>query len=260
MSDADCSASKKSPREIALRVAKIVATVFLYLFVGLCIFAVVILLMGKGNEDGATTVFGYQLRTVLTSSMDENEKTDTSDFDIGSIPKDAMVFIETVPEDPNEAKAFYNGIKEGDVLTFMYDEYDIGGAPEVITHRVIGKRQIEGGWEFTLRGDNNSDAEQKITSVGDPKEPFNYVIGKVVGTSNLLGYFVTFIKKPVGMIFLVIVPCFIIILFEVLRIVRTLGEQKRAKLGEEKKQKDDKIAELERQLEEMKREKRGGDK
>lgn len=62
------------------------------------------------------------------------------------------------------------------------------------------------------------------------------------------------------MIFLVIVPCFIIILFEVLRIVRTLGEQKRAKLGEEKKQKDDKIAELERQLEEMKREKRGGDK
>ena len=153
MSDGMSSDKKTSGAAIAKKSVKIVASVLLYVFVGLCIVAVVLLLMGRGKEDGATTVLGYQLRTVLTPSMDENDNFDASRFDIGSIPKDAMVFVETVPEDPAEAKEFYDSIREGDVLTFMYDEYDIGGQPDVITHRVIARRQVEVDgvlrWEYT---------------------------------------------------------------------------------------------------------------
>ena len=244
---------KRSGAEIAKRSVKIVFTVVLYLFVALCVLSVVLLLLGKGERDGATTVFGYQLRTVLTPSMDKNENTDVSGYDIGSIPKDAMVFIDTVPEDASEAKEWYSEIKVGDVLTFMYDEYDIGGSPNVITHRVIKITETEDGYTFMLRGDNDSSAVQNVSTKYDPQDPFTYVIGKVVGTNNLFGYFVTFIKKPVGMVFTVILPCVAIIIYEISRIFRVLGEKKREAIGAERALQAEKIAELERKLEEMKK-------
>lgn len=255
MSDAKDSGEVRSRGAVpAKKIVKIAASAVLYAFVALCVIAVVLLLMGKGQEDGATTVFGYQLRTVLSGSMDENDRFDASKYEIGSLPVDTMVFIETVPDDPAEEKQFYNDVTVGDVLTF---EYVYGNTQHTITHRVVKKEPVEGGYRIYLWGDNNNSGFGEDCQIIDTSisrsETYNYVVGKVVGSSRLLGEFVTFIKKPVGMIFTVIIPCFAIILFEVLRVVRVMGESKRGRLSAERQEQAEKIAELERELEKMRK-------
>ena len=61
--------------------------------------------------------------------------------------------------------------------------------------------------------------------------------------------------QPVGIILLIIVPCFIIILLEVLKIAMVLGADKKKREQEEKEKKDSELAELRRKLAELEREK-----
>ncbi len=242
-------------RELAKRIAGILLTVLLYVFMAICVLAVVIVIAGRRDSDGAVTVFGHQMRTVLTGSMEKSEYTDVSKYEIGSISVDSMVFIETVPEDRREAEKWYSELEVGDVLTFRY----LYSTQETITHRIVSKEKVDGGYKITLMGDNKSSEYGTMTQVIDTSvdrgEATNYIIGKVVGVSKALGWFITAIRQPVGMIFMVILPCVAIIALEVVRIFGIFGEEKRRRLGDERKQQDERIAELERMLAEMSAEK-----
>lgn len=252
MSDSiEVSRSEAKP-PLGKRILRIALTVVQYFFIALCILAVIIVIVGKKDaNDGAITVFGHQMRTVLTGSMEKSEQTDISGFEIKSIPRKAMVFIETVPEDPAEAKAWYDGLREGDVLTFRY----VYSTSEVITHRIVDREAVEGGWIITLEGDNNTAEyggdQQKINTTTDRAVATNYVIGKVVHVSPVFGWFISCVKEPLGMALIIILPCLLIIALEAVKIVRVVGEEKRRRLGEEHKEKDDRIAELERQIAEL---------
>ena len=252
MSDSvEVSAAEVKP-PLAKRILRIALSVVQYFFIALCVVAVIIVIVGKKDaNDGAITVFGHQMRTVLTGSMEKSEQTDVSGFDIKSIPRKAMVFIETVPEDPAEAKAWYDGLREGDVLTFRY----VYSTSEVITHRIVEREAVEGGWIITLEGDNNSAEyggdQQVIDTTTDRGLATNYVIGKVVHVSPVFGWFISSVKEPLGMALIIILPCLLIIVLEAVKIARVLGEEKRRRLGAEHKEKDDKIAELERRLAEL---------
>ena len=79
-------------------------------------------------------------------------------------------------------------------------------------------------------------------------DSLNYVIGKVTGKSVALGYVITAVQSPWGIIFIVIVPCLIIIVFEIIRIVGIFSQKKKDAQREEQQRKDDEIAELKRQL------------
>ena len=65
----------------------------------------------------------------------------------------------------------------------------------------------------------------------------------------------SFLMQPVGIILLIIVPCFIIILLEVLKIAKVLGADKKKREQEEKAQKESELEELRRKLAELEREK-----
>ena len=236
------------------KIGKIALDVLLYIFLAICIFAVIVTVISKRDSDGAAEVFGYQMRVVTSDSMSESEFTDVSAYKIKDIPIRSMVFVKVMPDDPAEADEFYRSLEVGDVLTFRY----VYTTQVTITHRITSIIEKEtGGFVIELAGDNKNSEDGQLVQVIDTSIPnnTNYVIGKVTGQAYLLGLLMSFLMQPVGMILLIIVPCFIIILLEVLKIAKVLGADKKKREQEEKAQKESELEELRRKLAELEREK-----
>lgn len=229
------------------KIGRIARDALLYLFLALCVAAVVLIVTSKKDIDGASELFGYQMRVITTDSMAKCELTDVSDYDIGSLPTRTMIFVKRMPNDEAKADEWYRSLKVGDVLTFRY----VYTNQVTITHRIVSiEEKPTGGFIIGLAGDNkNSDSDQ-LTQVIDTsvENNTNYVIGKVTGKSFLLGFFVSLLKEPLGIIFIVIVPCFIIILLEVIKVIGVLGAEKKKREQDEKQQKDNELEELRRRL------------
>ena len=68
----------------------------------------------------------------------------------------------------------------------------------------------------------------------------------------MLGVIITALRSTWGIVLIVIVPCAVIIIFEIMRIVEAVRRDKMARLDEESARKDEEIAELRRKLEEAK--------
>lgn len=230
---------------------KIVLNVLTYAFIALCLLAVIFTITGKRSEDGAIEIFGYQMRVVVSDSMEAYEGVDTSGYDIGSIPVRSMVFVKSVPEEGRNE--WYASLREGDVLTFRY----VYGAEQyTITHRISKiTEKPTGGYIIELKGDNkaseDSDTLEQTIDTSNTGSP-NYVLGKVVGQSRFLGFIVTAVSSTVGLVCIVIVPCVIIIIFEIMRIVGILTKDKKTKAKDEKKQMSEEIELLKKQLSELK--------
>ena len=155
-----------------------------------------------------------------------------------------------MPTDPAEADAWYRSIKVGDVLTFRY----VYTSQLTITHRVVGITEKEtGGFIIELEGDNKDSDSKLLRQVIDTSEPnaLNYVIGKVTGQAYLFGLFLTILKQPVGLICIIIIPCFLIILLEVIKIISVVNAEKKKRAQEETQKKDDELEELRRRLAEL---------
>ena len=227
------------------KLGKIVGDVVVYLFLAVCIFAVMVTVLSKKSVDGAAEVFGYQMRVVTSDSMGECELTDVSDYKIKAIPIRSMVFVKVMPSDPAKADEWYGNLEEGDVLTFRY----VYTTQITITHRVVSVTEKEsGGYIIELAGDNKNSESGQLYQTIDTSIPnnTNYVIGEVVGQSYPLGVVMSFFKQPVAIVLLIIVPCFIIIVIEILKIFKVLNADK-------KKQERDQMAAKENELEELRR-------
>lgn len=229
------------------KIGKIAYSVIMWLFLIICAAALVLTVTAKRSGDGAGEIFGYQLRTVLTESMEKCEETDVSDFDIKSIPKNSMIIVQSVPEDKEAAERWYSELRVGDVLTFRY----VYVTQKTITHRITSITEKEsGGYIIELAGDNkSSESDQLYQTIDTSQESSpNYVLGKVTGVLFVLGFIVSLLKTPVGLIFIVIVPCFIIILLEILKIFGAYNATKIKRNKEESAKKDEELAELKRRL------------
>lgn len=268
------------------KVLGIIGYVIFGLFLLMAVVIMIISISAKKSNEGAASFFGYQLRTVLTASMEENEKTDVSGFDIKSIKRQALVIVDCVPTPPREkntaqvvesdavaryeAKAheWYSKLKVGDVLTFKYDLTKLGemykDVPKntPITHRITKIEELpNGGFYIELKGDNDPNAQpQHIDDTSNWRGNTEYVIGKVVGTSYPIGVVITSLQTKLGIVLAIIVPSVLIIIYESIKITRILGKDKRERLIKEKKDKEDEmkdkedeITRLRRELEEMKK-------
>ena len=227
------------------KVCKIVGNVLLYAVLIIALFAVVLSVATKKDADGATTMFGKQLRIVRSDSMASCAETDVSEFDIKDLPVKTLLIIDVVPTETEAAKEWYKGVKEGDVLTFRYQYTE----QVTITHRVTKITEKEGGYIIELAGDNKA-SEDTLTQTIDTTdtESYNYVIGKVVWANFPLGWFIYALKTPAVIMCVIIIPCLIIIVLEIIKIVNVLGEGKREKMKEEAKKKDEELEELKRRL------------
>ena len=232
------------------KIKNIILDVIMYVFLALSAFFVVILVFGQKDIDGTTEVFGHQLRVVTSDSMDKCDATDVSMYDIKSIPIKSMVFVELVPEDEQEAIKWYDNIFPGDVLTFRY----VYTTQVTITHRVEKKvDNLDGTFTFTLVGDNKDSDEKLMTQVittGDPTST-NYIIGKVVGQSKLLGNIVTTLRNPLGMVCIIILPSLAIIVYEIIRIMNVISTEKKKRMKDEYDKKESEIELLKQRLAEL---------
>ncbi len=229
------------------KAGKITSVVLTYFFLSVCLVTLMILLFGKKDTDGTSELFGYQMRVVVSPSMESCDATDISKFQIKSIPKNSMVFIETVPDSASVADEWYSRLRVGDVLTFRY----VYTSQVTITHRITSIKAKEGGgYLIDLAGDNkNADSEKLYQTIDTSLEQSpNYVIGKVVYQSVLLGMFMSMLKSPLGLIFIVIIPCFIIILLEILKIWGIYSTKKRKQELDEIKKKELELEELRQRL------------
>ena len=252
----------KKPKTVLQKILDVALTVIVVIVVIVAIFVLLVTITSKKSPDGAANIFGYQMRTILTGSMEkckhedpseECDHVDVSKYEIGHLPVDTMIFIELVPEDKDKANEWYKNLKEGDVLTFQY------AGMGVVTHRII---EIEpnstGGYEIDLMGDNRGDdgTAGVQTIITNNADSTNRVIGKVVGQSLFLGKAVTIIRKPVGAIFVILVPCLLIVIVEVVKIIVVLTEDKRAKKKaqkEERKALEEKTETAREDIEELKK-------
>lgn len=267
---------EKQPVTGAKKVFNIISSVVLYAFIVLCLALVVASIVSKKSESGAMTIFGYQARIVETKSMEwaddiqiEHLKLEGTDIDslddlpIGAIPKNSLVFVDVVPKDEAAAEEWYSNLKVGDVVTFMYGEYGkIEGKQPVITHRITKiTPKTGGGYILEINGDNKGLTAEDKSSLADTAtqyidtsiESVNYVVGKVTGQSKLLGNLIYIVKQPVGIVCIVIVPCLIIIVLEIIKIMGVLGEDKKKKAEEEKQRIEEEKQKQESEIELLKR-------
>ena len=226
------------------KIFKITSDILLYCFIFLGLITIIITLSSKKDIDGATNIFNYQLRLIITDSMAKCSETNVSKYKIKSIPKNSLVLIKKIEDND------YKKIKEGDVLTFRY----LYTEQVTITHRV--KSIVEkdtGGYIIELVGDNKTGESELLVQTIDTsiEESPNYIIGEVVYTSIIIGFILNMLKSSLGIVFIILIPSFIIILLEVIKIINITIIEKR-KLAERKaNEKEQEILELKKKLKEM---------
>ena len=237
-------------KETMKKISGIVCNILLCIFLAVCVFSVFLTIFSRKDTDGAAQLFGYQLRIVTTDSMAASEYTDVSAFEIKDIPIRSMVFVKVMPEEEAEAEEWYRALKVGDVLTFRY----VYSTQITITHRITSITEKEtGGFIIELAGDNKSSTNGQLYQTIDTSVPYNtnYVIGKVTGTSYIFGLLMSFLMQPLCIALVVILPCFIIILLEVVKIMRMFAAEKRKKVQEQMAQTETELEELRRRLAEL---------
>lgn len=243
-------------KQKVLRALQIAGDVLFCLIIAFALFVLIISVSAKRDADGTANVFGYQLRFVRSGSMEKCDRTDVSGYKIKSIPVKSCVFIKKAPapDDQQALNEWCSALSVGDVLTFQYSKYGATNIQDkVITHRIVKIEPKEGGYIITLEGDNKNDTGSVGQQVIDTTKAdgLDYIIGKVEGQSYFLGLCVYALKSPVGLIFIIIVPCMIIIAYEVIKIVTVLNKDKKDRQQQEKTAKEDEIALLRKQLEEL---------
>lgn len=243
-------------KQKVLRALQIAGDVLFCLIIAFALFVLIISVSAKRDADGTANVFGYQLRFVRSGSMKKCDQTDVSGYKIKSIPVKSCVFIKKAPapDDQQALNEWCSALSVGDVLTFQYSKYGAANIQDkVITHRIVKIEPKEGGYIITLEGDNKNDTGSVGQQVIDTTKAdgLDYIIGKVEGQSYFLGLCVYALKSPVGLVFIIIVPCMIVIAYEVIKIITVLNKDKKDRQQQEKTAKEDEIALLRKQLEEL---------
>ncbi len=126
-------------------------------------------------------------------------------------------------------------IKEGDIITFVSSDTRTSGI--TITHRVIEVlKDSDGNRLFRTKGDNNNVADSSLVKEND-------LSGKVIMKIPKIGYIQYFISRKYGWIIAVVIPCLGIIIYDILKIIKTISSgfipnQKKDKKYKGKKEKN----------------------
>lgn len=165
-----------------MRIKKIVSTA-LTLLMSLVFLLVVIAVVISKASGGEPSFFGYQIKTVLSGSMEPGIQT-------GSI----------VAIKPGGDMARF---QKGDVITFMNTENIL------ITHRVMDAtiNTALGEATYTTKGDNNDAADSATVSSTN-------VVGQYTGvTVPYVGYAMNFAVSRAGSVMLMIIPGLLLLLY-----------------------------------------------
>lgn len=150
---------------------RIVTNVLVILLIG-----VAALVLSTKLTGGEPEVFGFQLKTVLSGSMEP-------DIQTGSI-----IAVRSITEE--EKSSFV----KGDVITFMEEDN------KLVTHRITEVTETGNGVLYTTKGDNNNAVDR------NPVLADNVVAAYDGFTIPYIGYIGSFAQSPNGSIVFMIIP------------------------------------------------------
>jgi len=190
---------------------KIFNWIFGSLAILICAFAItyqVVSTISRSNNYGVANFFGYQTMVIATDSMEPI-------YEVGT-----GIIVKKVP---------VNEIKVGDDISFYYQ---INGTGVIITHRVeeIKLNEVvneEQTYTFICHGINkDSDQCSGDCTYQTQTVKGEYVLGKVIGSSKLLGGFYSFIMTPYGLVTLILIPGCYLIVSSIIDIVKATKKDK----------------------------------
>lgn len=169
--------------------SRIVTSILMVLL--LFVSAMVVITKVSGGEP---KVFGYQLKTVLSGSMEPAIKT-------GSI-----IAVKPVSGDER------NHFKKGDVVTYMAEEN------KLVTHRVTEVKETKKDILYTTKGDNNNAVDTSLVLA-------NNVVAAYSGfTIPYIGYISNFAQSNEGSALLLILPGLLLLGYSIVTIWKTLKD------------------------------------
>lgn len=177
-------------------VKKILSTLITVILSITLIFMIFVVISSKASG-GEPSILGYQLKTVLSGSMEPTFKT-------GSI-------IAVKPlENPGN-------LKKDDIITFIESD------EKLITHRIIDVNKAGDQITYVTKGDNNNAKDL------DPVLTQN-VVAKYSGfTIPYVGYLIDYSKSKNGMALLLILPGILLLSYSGISIYKAIKELDKGK-------------------------------
>jgi len=166
---------------------KIILNIFIWVFI--VIAAAITIISLNTKEKGVSNFFGYIPLSIQSASMEP-----------------AILTGDLIVSEKTDVKA----LKEGDVISFFSMEKD---KIVIITHRIKEIKNDNGVMSFVTKGDNNELADAKEVAPGD-------IVAKF-GTIKISkgGYLLDFFKSKLGFFICIILPLFIIFVFQLVNFV-----------------------------------------
>lgn len=100
-------------------------------------------------------------------------------------------------------------LKVGDIVTFYSTDPRFSGI--IVTHRIVEILPTNSGHEYRTKGDNNNTTDSALIRYDD-------MVGKVILKIPKLGYVQTFLATQGGWIFVVLIPCLVIISYDIMKL------------------------------------------
>lgn len=106
----------------------------------------------------------------------------------------------------------------GDIITFIAPDSRYGGIS--ITHRILEKVYDEsiGSYTYRTKGDANNVVDSSLV-------PNANVLGKVILKIPKLGYLQDLLSSKGGLIFVVLIPCLVILSYDIMKIFKKIGQK-----------------------------------
>ncbi|VEU83327.1 signal peptidase I [Acholeplasma hippikon] len=214
---------KKQPTGV--KVAKIIFNVLFYLIIATLLLYSVIVIASRGNENNIPNIFGNGFLAVKSESM---EGTNPDSFS-----KNDLIFVKILKESEKEFQV-------GQVVTFK----DPAKRGELNTHRIV---EIIGNY-YRTQGDNTNEPDFYLLEAED-------IVAVYTGKAKGLGGFVLFIQSQTGFALLVLLPIFLVLVYQGYKVLSAVFAIKKEKLIQQHAEEKAKAqAELEAEKERMRQE------
>lgn len=198
MTNTSKNISFKQIMQIAYKVYHFIAKVFLYSVLIILILVAVLFLfyfidMMRNIKSGNPKSPLFSAYIIISPSMVPTIKVE-----------DAIIIMRKEPEE----------LKKGDIITFLSSDPRYSGL--TITHRIVGVEKSDNGDIFyRTKGDNNNSEDSALVSSDN-------VYGKVILKIPKIGYIQYVLTQSYGWVIVVVIPCLGIVIFDILKLVRSV--------------------------------------
>lgn len=206
----DQNKSNKSILKIFYKIYYFVAKILLYsLFIILFLIAIAFVAyfidMERNIKNGVTKQPLFGTYVIISPSM------------VPTINVEDAIVIKRAEE---------NELKVGDIITFLSSDPRYSGL--TITHRIVGVEKSKSGEVFfRTKGDNNNSEDTALVKTEN-------IYGKVMLRIPKIGYIQYFLTKSYGWIIVVVIPCLCVVIYDILKIIKSIknGSSKKKKIND----------------------------